>query len=99
MLIFGLIGSLMWGVRSESLLRLWVSIELNFLLFLGVLVSLNLRAYLLSRMKYFLIQSLGSAFLLWGVFLIDRLKGAVEVGEIVCLLSLLWKLGAFPFHR
>nr|YP_009057597.1 NADH dehydrogenase subunit 2 [Gononemertes parasita]AGZ63897.1 NADH dehydrogenase subunit 2 [Gononemertes parasita] len=96
LLVFGTVLSL----SSVSWLGVWVGLEMNMLCFLPVLVHLSSFQIIEGSVKYFLVQSLGSIFLLLSglvtsvgfVFYVDGIFFSLF------LVSLFLKLGVFPLH-
>lgn len=83
------------GLSCQSIFRVWVCFELNLIRFVGFLLlwkAVNFRV----RLKYFLIQSLGSGLLLISVFI--RLRLTHEFSVFLLIVSLRLKLAAAPFY-
>lgn len=91
-ILFGLIFSLV----SAGVLGLWVGLEINFL---GAVCFI--RGFYVEEtervIKYFIIQVVGSCFLLLG-FLIIVFHRFPFLIELFLILGLTVKLGIFPFH-
>ena len=90
---------LLLGIRvlmaysRNSIILLWVCIELNILSFLPVLGASDNKS-LENRIKYFLVQRPGSM-----LFLISLLGRRIRFKlEFMIRLAILLKLGRFPFH-
>lgn len=92
----GLIFSLLLGIRQVSLFGTWVRLEVNILIFVAILrnVKANLE---IERIKYFIIQSIGSS-----IFLIRIILGGMHFSLIILerfiRISLILKLGIAPLH-
>ena len=77
----------------NSIILVWLAIELNMLRFLPILSSSSYNS-LENSLKYFLIQSPGSI-----IFLFSSLIGNGRlIIEIIVYISILLKLGSAPFQ-
>nr|QFG71041.1 NADH dehydrogenase subunit 2 [Pseudorimula sp. RSIO35641] len=99
--IFGTILSL----SSSHWLIIWAGLEINLLGFIPLIISRNTTAETQSGIKYFLIQALGSSLLMLGSLHTFSISSTWEVMDphswlttTPLILSLILKLGAFPFH-
>ena len=94
-----LIFSLVWGVSSQRWICLWIRIELNLMAFIRILYGrMNAR---LATLQYFLVQSLGSAFLLIRILSLERQVftfGGKPFFTTLIILRIIWKLGRAPLH-
>nr|URW97627.1 NADH dehydrogenase subunit 2 [Lysmata sp. 1 LQZ-2020] len=81
---------------SSSWLSCWMGLELNLLSFIPLMSSSHNLYKSEAALKYFLIQALGSAIILfWAPALLVL---SSESSQVVLLLAILLKLGAAPFH-
>lgn len=96
------------SVSSIHWLMMWAGLEINLIGFLPLLVYQKSVSERQSAVKYFIVQALGSSFLIfgrlisfsssfsWDTYIRDfRYRG---VGFLVLICGLLIKLGLFPFH-
>nr|YP_009668628.1 NADH dehydrogenase subunit 2 [Oreohelix idahoensis]QCW57657.1 NADH dehydrogenase subunit 2 [Oreohelix idahoensis]UKG20819.1 NADH dehydrogenase subunit 2 [Oreohelix idahoensis] len=87
------------GVVSSNWLVLWVGMEMalfGFMFFLYILSSLSVAN---AAVRYFLIQSFASILLLpTGYYFFHSFMPIHFIMEVLLLLLLFLKLGAFPFH-
>ena len=74
----------------------WVSIELNLLIFLPIVVLNTFVSRGASGLKIFFLQRLGGLFVLIRMILISQ--KALGAGPHLAGLGLLYKIGGFPFH-
>nr|BAU24801.1 NADH_dehydrogenase_subunit_2 [Lepetodrilus nux] len=93
------------SLSSSHWLGMWAGLELNLLGFIPLIVSRGMTLEAESAIKYFLVQALGSSILLLGSMTTFNLSLTWETmnsahlwGLPFLILSLLLKLGAFPFH-
>nr|AFI23487.1 NADH dehydrogenase subunit 2 [Peloridium hammoniorum] len=94
-----LIMSLLLILGSNNWLCIWVGLEINLISFLPLLLSSESNLKSTSGMKYFLIQSLGSIFLLVSIFSYLFYINTTKVfQDILMTLSMMIKLGSSPFH-
>lgn len=92
--LFTLTLGMILAISSDSWFGAWCGLELNLLSFIPF-ISTEKNLYTSeASLKYFLIQALGSAFIVFGASLIRILPRAV----ILIVLALILKLGAAPFH-
>nr|ADM67898.1 NADH dehydrogenase subunit 2 [Caligus clemensi] len=89
MIQISLMLSVVGGLSSSSIYMYWCMLELNTLMFMAMLWLDKKTNSSLSMMKYFLIQSLGTVLMIWGLFMISDLS---------LMMSMLLKLGVFPFY-
>nr|QFG40075.1 NADH dehydrogenase subunit 2 [Munidopsis lauensis] len=83
------------ALSSSSWFSAWAGLELNLLSFIPLLISSKSRYSSEAALKYFLIQALGSAFI---VFSSALLLFSPNLFSISMTSALLLKLGATPFH-
>nr|QTT61355.1 NADH dehydrogenase subunit 2 [Tritia sp. p LAG-2017] len=101
------IGTLL-SVSSIHWLSIWVGLEINLIGFLPMLVYQKSVAESQSAVKYFIIQALGSSFLMFGSLLVfnmsftwdmyTKISNPSILGFIILVSGLSIKLGLFPFH-
>lgn len=101
------VGTLL-SVSSIHWLMMWAGLEINLIGFLPLLIYQKRVSERQSAVKYFIIQALGSSFLIFGSLICFRSSFGWEfyinahnyrrVGFLVMLCGLLIKLGLFPFH-
>lgn len=84
--------------RSCHYFNMWLSIELNLVAFLAIIKLSTHRRLEVNTIKYFLRQALGSILLVLGA-LARQVSPLAEHSEEVILISLLLKLGIFPFQE
>nr|YP_006303256.1 NADH dehydrogenase subunit 2 [Zygeupolia rubens]ADZ05383.1 NADH dehydrogenase subunit 2 [Zygeupolia rubens] len=103
---FGLLcvlGSLM-SISSCHWLGVWLGLELNMIGFLPLMVQASGSQAIESAVKYFIVQALGSSFLLLGGLSVGDYGVFWYMGSVFpsftffCVLGLLIKLGVSPFH-
>jgi len=88
---------LFWALRRSSLILIWVLIELNLLLFLPMLVFSSGLFRGTSGLKFFFIQRAGGLLVL--IFIVLLRQGGRKGLLAFTSLSLLLKIGGFPFHQ
>nr|ART64889.1 NADH dehydrogenase subunit 2 [Cerithidea sinensis] len=103
-MFFGTVFSL----SSPHWLGIWAGLEINLIGFLPILVYQKNMLESESAVKYFIIQAMGSSFLIFGSLFGYSLTFSWEslsfvftsglVGSIFLGLGLLLKMGVFPFH-
>ena len=101
------IGTLL-SVSSIHWLSIWAGLEINLIGFLPILVYQKSVAERQSAVKYFIIQALGSRFLIFGSLLVFNISFGWDLytktsnprvlGFIILVRGLCIKLGLFPFH-
>ena len=85
------------GISVNNILLTWGFIDFNILFFIPLIrFNSNFYSYI-TRIKYFLIQSLGSIFLLGSILFLFLLNKNTFF-QIVMVVRLLWKIGFPPFH-
>ena len=87
------------GISLNRPLMSWGLIEINLLLFVPILGLARVnKTPSIMRIKYFFIQSLASvALLVRIIFIINISWGVIKISSLLRF-SLMWKLGAPPFH-
>nr|YP_009582099.1 NADH dehydrogenase subunit 2 [Nassarius sinarum]QBK82122.1 NADH dehydrogenase subunit 2 [Nassarius sinarum] len=101
------IGTLL-SVSSVHWLGIWAGLEINLIGFLPMLVYQKSVSESQSAVKYFIIQALGSSFLMFGSLLVFNMSFTWDMytkvtspsilGFIILISGLCIKLGLFPFH-
>nr|YP_009502969.1 NADH dehydrogenase subunit 2 [Nassarius hepaticus]AND76354.1 NADH dehydrogenase subunit 2 [Nassarius hepaticus] len=101
------IGTLL-SVSSVHWLGIWAGLEINLIGFLPMLVYQKSVSESQSAVKYFIIQALGSSFLMFGSLLVfnmsftwdmyTKISDPSILGFIILISGLCIKLGLFPFH-
>nr|YP_009093730.1 NADH dehydrogenase subunit 2 [Hemiodoecus leai]AIS38303.1 NADH dehydrogenase subunit 2 [Hemiodoecus leai] len=94
-----LLASLILISSSTSWLGMWMGLEVNLMSFIPLLMGSESYSKSTSSMKYFLIQSLGTTFLLIAIFsAIHPNQESTRMQELCLSAGLLMKLGSSPFH-
>nr|QTT61108.1 NADH dehydrogenase subunit 2 [Anentome sp. YY-2021] len=106
LLIMGL-GTLL-SVSSTHWLAIWAGLEINLIGFLPILVYQKSMSESQSAVKYFVIQALGSSFIMFGSLVVfnmsfmwdmsSNMNGFEIYSLIMMMIGLCLKLGLFPFH-
>nr|QFG38788.1 NADH dehydrogenase subunit 2 [Glaphyrina caudata] len=106
LLVMG-IGTLL-SVSSIHWLSIWAGLEINLIGFLPLLVYQKSVAESQSAVKYFVVQALGSSFLIFGSLILFSMSFTWDVcnnmynfsilGFLMLISGLCIKLGLFPFH-
>nr|ADU77477.1 NADH dehydrogenase subunit 2 [Babylonia lutosa] len=101
------LGTLL-SVSSIHWLGIWAGLEINLIGFLPMLVYQKSTAESESAVKYFIVQALGSSFLIFGSLMAFNMSFTWDVvskvwlfgnfGFIMIMMGLYMKLGLFPFH-
>nr|YP_009860909.1 NADH dehydrogenase subunit 2 [Nassarius siquijorensis]QKI31781.1 NADH dehydrogenase subunit 2 [Nassarius siquijorensis] len=101
------IGTL-FSVSSVHWLGIWAGLEINLIGFLPMLVYQKSVSESQSAVKYFIVQALGSSFLMFGSLLVfnmsftwdmyTKVSNPSILGFIILVSGLCIKLGLFPFH-
>lgn len=101
---FIILGSFLILSSSTWFIR-WVGLELNLLSFIPVIISNKRVEDSECAIKYFLVQSIGSLVLLFGVILnsialegIRNFKPLERISILLIFISLMLKVGLPPFH-
>lgn len=101
---FILCFSIMFCLSSSHFFGVWIGLELNIISFVVIIISNKIARSRESRIKYFLLQSLGRGLFLLGFILsyINRGMWIVFLREnfssLFILSGLALKLGSAPFH-
>ena len=91
-----LLTSLGMARASSRWGALWVSLELNILVFVPLLGGRGVASALENRLKYFLVQRVASVFFIWAALLSTFL--GQELTAILIIFAMAVKLGMAPFH-
>nr|YP_009632248.1 NADH dehydrogenase subunit 2 [Paralithodes platypus]ASS30834.1 NADH dehydrogenase subunit 2 [Paralithodes platypus] len=83
------------AISAPSWFMAWVGLELNLMSFIPIILTMNNRYSSEAALKYFLIQALGSSFI---IFSSSLMLMSSDVSFFMILSALLLKLGAAPFH-
>nr|YP_008082886.1 NADH dehydrogenase subunit 2 [Paralithodes brevipes]BAN28992.1 NADH dehydrogenase subunit 2 [Paralithodes brevipes] len=86
---------MMMAISAPSWFMAWVGLELNLMSFIPIILTMNNRYSSEAALKYFLIQALGSSFI---IFSSSLMLLSSEVSFFMIISALLLKLGAAPFH-
>nr|YP_010454756.1 NADH dehydrogenase subunit 2 [Paegniodes cupulatus]QZZ23945.1 NADH dehydrogenase subunit 2 [Paegniodes cupulatus] len=92
-------------ISSSSWLGAWMGLEINLLSFIPLMSNKNNQFATEAALKYFLVQALASAFLLFGViclslytqFTFSQFAAFIPFNHIISS-ALMLKMGAAPFH-
>lgn len=95
-----------FSISSPYWLGIWAGLEINLIGFLPLLVYQKKISERESAVKYFIVQAIGSSFLIFGRLISYRLLFTWEVigdtrwmlGFMFLLSGLFVKMGVFPFH-
>nr|YP_010119564.1 NADH dehydrogenase subunit 2 [Ficus variegata Roding, 1798]QRB78547.1 NADH dehydrogenase subunit 2 [Ficus variegata Roding, 1798] len=96
-----------FSVSSLHWLGIWAGLEINLIGFLPILVYQKSTSESESAMKYFIIQALGSSFIMFSSLINYSMSFSWEIyssnttfllGSIFIFSGLFMKLGVFPFH-
>nr|YP_010317933.1 NADH dehydrogenase subunit 2 [Geukensia demissa]QHO63843.1 NADH dehydrogenase subunit 2 [Geukensia demissa]UJM44211.1 NADH dehydrogenase subunit 2 [Geukensia demissa] len=90
-----ILGSIV-SISSGSWLGIWLGMEINLI---GFILLMNPEGMCVVEpcIKYFVVQSLGSAFILMG-FICNESNMSMYLNYSLLMLGLLMKSGVFPFH-
>nr|APH08716.1 NADH dehydrogenase subunit 2 [Benthomangelia sp. JEU-2016] len=100
------IGTL-FSISSLHWMGIWAGLEINLIGFLPILIYQKSVSESESAVKYFIMQALGSSFLIFGSLMVFSvsftwdLYSTLQLGNLGFMLlmsGLLLKLGMFPFH-
>nr|BAJ09654.1 NADH dehydrogenase subunit 2 [Cerithidea djadjariensis] len=108
MFLIVMVFGTMFSLSSPHWLGIWAGLEINLIGFLPILVYQKSVLESESAVKYFIIQALGSSFLIFGSLFGYSLTLSWEslgfmfasgfLGSVFLSLGLLLKMGVFPFH-
>nr|YP_009239752.1 NADH dehydrogenase subunit 2 [Turritella bacillum]AMM72630.1 NADH dehydrogenase subunit 2 [Turritella bacillum] len=106
--VFTMFFGTFFSLSSSHWLGVWAGLEVNLIGFLPMLVYSKKVLESESAVKYFVVQALGSSFLMFGSLLGYNLSFSWEVvsqssflvfsGGLFLVLGLFIKMGVFPFH-
>ena len=97
---FLVIGTLI-SVSSSSLFGIWIGLEINLISFIPIIINLeNNKKRREAGIKYFLIQALASAIVIFSSLYYYLFRGYTfsNVANVLMTLALCLKLGMAPFH-
>jgi len=89
------------SISSINWVYVWMGLEINLLSFIPLLVCGVSELEVERSLKYFLVQALGSSFVLFGCFSVINYPHvilSIYMRNIILLFSFIIKLGIFPFH-
>nr|YP_009116264.1 NADH dehydrogenase subunit 2 [Astacopsis gouldi]AJD22608.1 NADH dehydrogenase subunit 2 [Astacopsis gouldi] len=95
MFLISLLSGSILAISSSSWFSAWVGLELNLMSFIPLISSKKNKILSEAALKYFLVQALGSALIIFSASLIILPMGSLP---LIISLGLLLKLGAAPFH-
>nr|YP_009020464.1 NADH dehydrogenase subunit 2 [Geocharax gracilis]CDN85553.1 NADH dehydrogenase subunit 2 [Geocharax gracilis] len=95
MFFFTMISGTILSVSSTSWILAWIGLELNLMSFIPIISSKTNLLSAEAALKYFLIQALGSAVI---IFASTLLEATLNFSLLSISLALLLKMGAAPFH-
>nr|YP_011002937.1 NADH dehydrogenase subunit 2 [Optediceros sp.]WPR14855.1 NADH dehydrogenase subunit 2 [Optediceros sp.] len=95
-----------FSISSPYWLGIWAGLEVNLIGFLPLLVYQKKMSESESAVKYFIVQAMGSSFLMFGSLVMYNLLFTWEVfdiknvmlGAVFLFCGLFIKMGLFPFH-
>nr|YP_011032066.1 NADH dehydrogenase subunit 2 [Carinata recurvata]WRH31296.1 NADH dehydrogenase subunit 2 [Carinata recurvata] len=90
-----MILGIMMSLCSSNLITVWIGLEISLMCFIPMISGEGLLGSE-SSMKYFIIQSLSSLLLLFGMMML--VMSLMNLSKLVIIISLLVKLGVAPFH-
>nr|YP_010241739.1 NADH dehydrogenase subunit 2 [Struthiolaria papulosa]QTI82427.1 NADH dehydrogenase subunit 2 [Struthiolaria papulosa] len=107
MFLFVMITGTLLSLSSSHWLGIWAGLEINLIGFLPLLVYQKSMMESESGVKYFIIQALGSALLMFGslsmyslffTWEMSKISSIYLVGMMIISCGLCMKMGLFPFH-
>nr|YP_010363564.1 NADH dehydrogenase subunit 2 [Atkinsoniella xanthoabdomena]UNZ12665.1 NADH dehydrogenase subunit 2 [Atkinsoniella xanthoabdomena] len=90
-----MIIGIMVCVCSNNWMMMWSGLEISLISFLPLMISLNSLSSE-SMMKYFIIQSMSSSILMFGLLFLLML---MKISIFMLITALLLKIGMVPFHN
>nr|QNE85857.1 NADH dehydrogenase subunit 2 [Rhagio tringarius] len=100
-----LMGGTMITISANSWIGAWMGLEINLLAFIPLMINTNNLMSTEASLKYFLVQALASAILLFAIIIymlkfnfIYQLKMNSIYLNYMIISSVLLKMGAAPFH-
>ena len=98
--LFFMVGGIFISVRRRNWFLVWCGLEINLIGFIPIVIQTKNQGEVEAAIKYFLVQSIGSALVLFGscmCFLyIESWVGPIF--SLPVFAGLLIKLGIFPFY-
>nr|YP_010531125.1 NADH dehydrogenase subunit 2 [Runaria punctata]UXW93347.1 NADH dehydrogenase subunit 2 [Runaria punctata] len=98
MLYFTLIFSTIMAISSNSWMSMWMSLEINMMSFIPLLINKSMHFSSNTMIKYFLTQASSSSLLIISLMMMKTFPFSNQYMNSLMTLSLLFKLGASPFH-
>nr|WRQ18251.1 NADH dehydrogenase subunit 2 [Nandigallia matai] len=93
-------STMTWGVifsiSSNSWMMIWIGLEISMMSIMPLMCNKNLLSSE-SSMKYFIVQSISSSLMMWGVLLM--IINSKMTFQAILSMSLLMKMGVSPFHN
>ena len=103
--LIGSIRGILISISRDNWFGAWFGFELNLIIFIPLILGAGHRIEVESRLKYFLVQVIGSVVFLWGIFLSVNYDGDSIItvynsykGGLVIWSGLIIKLGVVPFQ-
>nr|YP_010241766.1 NADH dehydrogenase subunit 2 [Terebellum terebellum]QTI82466.1 NADH dehydrogenase subunit 2 [Terebellum terebellum] len=107
MFVFTMVSGTLFSISSSHWLGIWAGLEINLIGFLPLLVYQKKMTESESAVKYFVVQALGSSFLMFGSLLSYSLSFSWDINLsnefyimsiLIIMCGLCIKMGLFPFH-
>nr|ANJ70589.1 NADH dehydrogenase subunit 2 [Noterus clavicornis BMNH1425090]UPX88473.1 NADH dehydrogenase subunit 2 [Noterus clavicornis] len=105
MFFFMMMFGTMISISSNNWMSMWMGLEMNLISFISIIKQNNNPMNSESSMKYFLIQAFSSSLFLMSIMLslnnlnmIHKMNIMNEMINLICLSSLIMKLGMAPLH-
>nr|YP_010564819.1 NADH dehydrogenase subunit 2 [Pycnogonum diceros]UZA61222.1 NADH dehydrogenase subunit 2 [Pycnogonum diceros] len=95
-LLFMILMSITMAISSNSWFSIWISLEMNTMLFIMMLLNKKNQQFIESAMKYFLIQTISSIILIFSSFYMN--DNYLNKMMLIMMISMIMKMGMFPFH-
>nr|UXW93464.1 NADH dehydrogenase subunit 2 [Blasticotoma sp. 'minuta'] len=97
---FLLMFSTTLAISSTSWMSMWMSLEINMMAFIPLMMNIPLNLSTNAMIKYFLTQAASSSMLIISLMMLKMYNTPMNLSLIYTLMtsSLLFKLGAAPFH-
>nr|YP_010535259.1 NADH dehydrogenase subunit 2 [Megacopta cribriella]UYA97720.1 NADH dehydrogenase subunit 2 [Megacopta cribriella] len=96
-LLITIMGSLI-TIFSNSWISMWMGLEMNMMAFIPLIKENKSKATAEAMMIYFLIQSIGSALLMFSITVNYTFMESWTLMPLITFLALMIKMGAAPFH-
>lgn len=88
-------------ISSSNWLYIWIGLEINLISFIPLIMASRVDCETERRLKYFLVQALGSGLLLFGALRYINYPNSLIrdwLGSYILVFRLIIKLGIAPFH-